>query len=78
MMEPTDFTLPFQTQTNPDIFCPSCCMAFPSADAVVQHLSDAGQCGQWAVEFLPNLDGSDLPPPNDYSDDMDAAQDEFP
>ena len=78
MAEHTDFTtstLPFLNQTGPEITCPCYSVSFNSAEAVVLHLSDASECGQWVVEYLPNLQGSGVQQGHEFGDDTDAAQD---
>jgi hypothetical protein len=70
---PPHIRLSFGNHTG--LFCPCCSSPFPDAEHVILHLSSDPQCGRWAAETLPSVDGMDTRPGHDYFEDMDAAQD---
>ena len=76
MAKHTDFTtLPFLNWASLEITCPCCSMPFDSAEAVVLHLSNTNQCGQWVVEYLPSLQDMGVPLGHEFDDNTDTAQD---
>ena len=65
------------SQAIPDLICPCCSRTFPNGNAVVNHLSAPGLCGEWLVQALSNtnMESTDLRTRDDYGDDPEAAQD---
>ena len=65
------------SQAIPDLTCPCCSRTFPNGNAVVNHLSAPGLCGEWLVQALSNtnMESTDLRTGDDYGDDPEAVQD---
>jgi hypothetical protein len=79
MAAPSFYQMPHSVQAKPaSLVCPNCSLPFDSSDAVVQHLSSPGLCGQWLTQTLPNIESEDTRPEDDYIDDPEAAQDGMP
>ncbi|KAI6002642.1 hypothetical protein F5J12DRAFT_783806 [Pisolithus orientalis] len=54
---------------------PNCTTLFTTGDAMMQHLSGPGPCGQWLVQILPSMEPVGLPFGDEYLNDVNAAND---